>query len=146
VSPTIAILNATLLVGNPCGDMVVANSSGEPVTDEQWRVATEHCSGEELIPIPSRDGLRLELSIRYGSRTPVGSAYSYTGEKTRQYETPVFVVYNLFSLQADKVTYDMQRQTIEATGNVIAANELGVTQRANSMAFKIDDGQVAPLR
>jgi lipopolysaccharide assembly outer membrane protein LptD (OstA) len=56
------------------------------------------------------------------------------------------VVYNLFSLQADKVTYDIQRQTIEATGNVIAVNELGTHQGANSMAFKIEDGQVTPLR
>jgi hypothetical protein len=146
MSPTTAILNATLLVGNPCGDMVIGNSSGESVTDEQWRAATERCRGEELIPIPSRDGLRLQLSIRYGNRTPVGHTYIYTGEKTRQYETSVFVVYNLFSLQADKVTYDIQRQTIEATGNVIAVNELGTHQGANSMAFKIEDGQVTPLR
>jgi hypothetical protein len=145
MSPTTAILNATLLVGR-CGDMVIVNSSGAPVTDEQYRAATEHCRGEELIPIPSREGLRLELSVRYGDRTLVGSTYSYTGEKTHQYETPVFVVYNLFSLQADKVTYDSQRQTIEATGNVVAVNELGATQRANSMAFKIEDGQVALLR
>jgi hypothetical protein len=48
--------------------------------------------------------------------------------------------------QSLKVTYDMQRQTIEANGNVIAVNELIATQRANSMAFRIEDGQVAPLR
>jgi len=60
-----AILNATLLVGNPCGDMIIVNYSGEPVTDEQWNAATERCRGEELIPIPSGDGLPLQLSIRY---------------------------------------------------------------------------------
>ena len=49
----------------------------------------------------------------------------YTGERTRQYQTPVFVAYNLFSLQADKVTYDAQKRTIEATGNVIAVSESG---------------------
>jgi hypothetical protein len=140
------VLNATLLVGNPCGDMIIVNSSGKPVTDEQWKAATEHCRGEELIPIPSGDGLPFQLSILYGSRTPIGSTYSYIGEKTRQYETQVFVAYNLFSLQADKVTYDPQKRTIEASGNVVAVNESGTTQRAGSMAFKIENGQVALLR
>src|SRR5437879_6048387 len=42
-APSSIILNATLLVGNPCGDMVVGNSSGEAVTDDQWKAATEHC-------------------------------------------------------------------------------------------------------
>jgi hypothetical protein len=140
------ILNATLLVGSPCGDMIVVNRSGEPVTDEQWKAATERCRREELIPIPSDDSSSLHLSIRYGSRTVLGGTYFYTGEQTRQYETPVFATYNIFSLQADKVTYDVQKRTIKASGNVIAVNERGATQRADSMAFKIDHGQVAPLR
>jgi hypothetical protein len=116
-------LNATLLVGR-----------------------TDTCGGEELIPIPSGDGLPFKLSVRYGSRTTVGSTYSYIGEKTPQYEAPVFAVYNLFSLQADKVTYDVEKRTMEASGNVVAVNELGTSQRADSMVFKIENGQVAPLR
>jgi lipopolysaccharide assembly outer membrane protein LptD (OstA) len=67
-------------------------------------------------------------------------------QETRRYETQVFVAYNLFSLQADKVTYDPQKRTIEASGNVVAVNESGTTQRAGSMAFKIENGQVALLR
>lgn len=145
-SPGTVILNATLLVGSPCGDLIVVNSSGEPVTDEQWKAATERCKGEEVIPIPSDDGLQLQLSIRYGSRTPVGSSYSYTGERTAQYETPVFVTYNLFSLQADSVNYDAQKRTIEAKGNVIATNEPGATQRADAMTFKIENGQAMPIQ
>lgn len=145
-SPSTAILNATLLVGNPCGDMIMVNSSGQPVTDEQWKAATERCRGEELIPIPSDDGERLQLSIRYGNRIPNGGNYSYTGETTPHYQTPVFVAYNLFSLQADKVTYDVQKRTIEANGNVIAVNESGTIQRANSMAFKIANGHVALIQ
>jgi len=73
-------------------------------------------------------------------------SYSYTGERTREYHTPVFVAYNLFSLQADKVSYDVQKRTIEASGNVIAVNESGASQRADSMALKIENGQVTPLR
>ncbi len=145
-SPSSAILNITLLIGNPCGDMIIVNSSGDTLTDEQRKTATERCRGEELIAIPSGDGLPLQLSIRYGIRTPSGGTYAYTGERTRQYQTPVFVAYNLFSLQADKVTYDAQKRTIEATGNVIAVSESGATQRADSMALKIENGQVARIR
>ena len=87
-----------------------------------------------------------KLSVRYGSRTIVDSTYSYIGERTPQYEAPVFVAYNLFSLQADKVTYDAEKRTIEASGNVVAVNESGASQRADSMVFKIENGRVAPLR
>ena len=87
-----------------------------------------------------------ELSIRYGSRTPNGSTYSYGGEKTRQYESPVLVSYNLFSLQADMVTYDVKHGTIAASGSVVMADELGATQRAESATFKIEDGQVSKLK
>jgi len=145
-SPATVVLNATLLVGNPCGHMIIVNGSGEPVTDEQWEAATEHCRREELISIPSVNGLPFQPSILYGSRTPIGATYSYAGEKTPQYETPVFVAYNLFSLRADKVTYDAQKRIIEASGNVVAVNETGATQRADSMSFKIENGQVALLR
>jgi hypothetical protein len=145
-SPVSAVLNATLLVGDPCGHMLIVNSSGEPVTDEQRKAATENCRREELIQIPSDEGMPFQLSIRYESRTLVGSTYSYIGEKSHQYEAPVFVAYNLFSLQADKVTYDVEKRTIEASGSVVAVNEVGTTQRADSMIFKIENGQVALLR
>jgi hypothetical protein len=107
---------------------------------------TDTYGGEQLIPIPSQSGLPFKLSIRYRSRTTVGSTYSYIGEKTPQYEAPVFVVYNLFSLQADKVSYDVEKRTIEASGSVVAVNELGTSQRADFMVFKIENGQVVPLR
>jgi hypothetical protein len=144
-SPVVAIVNATLLVGVSC-DLVVANGSEEPGTNEQWKAAAENCRHEELIQIPSGDGIPFQLSILYGSRTPVGSTYSYIGEKTPQYEAPVFVAYNLFSLQADKVTYDVEKRTIEASGKVIAVDELGTSQRADSMVFKIENCQVVTLR
>jgi hypothetical protein len=140
------VLDVTLFVGDRCGDMFIVNSSGEPVTDEQWRAATENCRREELISIPSGDGMPFQLSILYGSRTPVGNTSSYIGEKTPQYQATVFVAYNLFSLQADRVIYDQQERTIEASGHVIAIDESGATSRADSMVFKIENGQVVLLR
>jgi hypothetical protein len=144
-SPVSAVMNATLLVGPPCGDMVMIR--GTQVTAEQERgISTDDCEREDLIRVPSGNGMPFQLSILYGSRALVGSMYSYIGEKTHEYESPVFVAYNLFSLQADKVSYDAEKQTIEASGNVVAVNELGTTQRANSMVFKIENGQVTLLR
>jgi hypothetical protein len=49
-SPNAAILNATLLVGKPCGDMIIVDGSGERVRDDQWKVAPEHCRREEDNP------------------------------------------------------------------------------------------------
>jgi hypothetical protein len=144
--PINPILNATLLVGDPCGDMIVVNRSGEPVTDEQWKAAREHCRREELIPIPSEGGVPFQLSIRSGTRSPIGNTNSYSGEKTSQYEVPVFVAYNLFSLRADKVIYDAKKRTIDASGNVVVVNESGSTQRSDSMAFRIKDSQVVLFR
>lgn len=109
-SPVSAVINATLLVGPPCGDGIMIR--GTQVTAEQEMVSTDDCEREDLIQVPSGNGMPFQLSILYGSRTPVGNTYSYTGEKTPQYAAPVFVAYNLFSLQADRVTYDVEKRTI----------------------------------
>jgi hypothetical protein len=140
-SPTTAVLNATLSIGNPCGDMVIGNSSGRPVTDEEMRAATEHCRRDEVFEIPAADGAKFQLSIRYGSREGQGTAHSYTGEKTRQYETPVFVAYNLFSLRADKVAYDEKSRIVEASGNVVVEDESGTSRPADHASFKMVDGR-----
>jgi hypothetical protein len=144
VSP--ATLDATLLVGDPCGERIIVDSSGAPVTEQDIKAATEACRHEELVSIPSGDGLQLELSIRYGSRTRIGDVCSYVGEKTQQYQAPVFVTYDLFSLQADTVTYNLQTQIVEASGHVIAVIESAATQSSRSMMFKIENGRVVQVR
>jgi hypothetical protein len=141
-SPSIFILDVTLLVGDLCGDIIEVNGSGEPLTAEQWKAAKEECRGEELIPIPSADGLPFQLLIRYGSRKTIREIHSYTGEKTSQYQAPVFLTYNLFSLQAYELTFDAKNRTIMAHGNVVAVDESGSTKRAYIMSFKIENGQV----
>ena len=142
MAPTTAVLNATLRVGNPCGDVVVANSSGGPATDEQMKEATDRCSGEDLFTIPAEESVKFQLSIRYGSREADGSTYSYAGEKPRQYQTPVFVAYNLFSLRADRVTYDDKSRIVEASGNVIVEDESGTSRPPDYVSFKMAEGRV----
>jgi hypothetical protein len=141
-SPASAILNVTLLVENSCGDAIIVDSSGESFTADQWKAATIRCRGEDRILIPSNDGLPLQLFIRYGTRKAIGEIHSYTGEKTGQYQAPVFLTYNLFSLRAYELTYDAKNRMIVAHGNVVAVNELGSTIRAYLMTFKIENDQV----
>jgi hypothetical protein len=144
-APVGAVINATLLVGPPCGDMVLVRGT-HPTAEQQLGISTDACEREDLIRVPSRSGMPFQLSILYGNRTRAGGTYSYIGEKTPQYAAAVFVAYNLFSLQADKVTYDVENRTIEASGNAVAVSESGATHRGDSMVFKVENGQVAPLR
>jgi hypothetical protein len=145
-APSNIILNATLLVGDPCGDMIVVNSSGEPATNEQYIAATEHCRREQYISVPSKDGVPFELSIRYENRATVGNDFSYAGERTGIYKGPVFVAYNLFSLRADEVVYSPAKRTMKARGHVLVTNESGAEQHTNSAIFRIEDGRAIPLQ
>jgi hypothetical protein len=144
-SPDRAVINATLMVGPPCGDGVRIRGTQATAEQEQG-ISTDACEREDLIRVLSDNKVPFQVSILYGSRTPVGSTYTYLGEKTPEYAAPVFVAYNLFSLQADKIIYDVENRTIEASGNVVSVNELGTTHHADSMVFKVEDGQVALLR
>jgi lipopolysaccharide assembly outer membrane protein LptD (OstA) len=102
--------------------------------------------GEEFLPVPSNDGVPFQLYVHYVSRGQTEQTYMYAGDNYPPYKNPVFVAYNLFSLQADKVKYDAQSQALEANGNVVVKNESGATQRADSVTFSIKNGQVARLR
>jgi lipopolysaccharide assembly outer membrane protein LptD (OstA) len=61
-------------------------------------------------------------------------------------EDPVFVAYDLFSLQADHVSFNAKQRKIEASGDVVVTNESGETRHADSMAFKVEDGRAIPLQ
>jgi|ERR1022692_1024402 hypothetical protein len=144
-SPTSLTFNIVL----PGGKIV--DRVETPATPEQIATANRASTvdlpyyGEELLPVPSSDGVPHEIYIRYTRGKRADKSHSYTGEKA-PYEDPVFVAYNLFSLQADRVTYDEKSRIIEASGNVVVADGLGTTQRADAMSFEIDDGRATRLR
>ena len=122
------------------------NNAGGDTTPEEWAAARkELCLHEDFFPTPSRDGVPFELYIRYGKHTPVRDRYTYTGEKVPN-DDPVFVAYNLFSLRADEVTYVATSRMIKASGNLVAIDESGATQRADSMSFNIENGKATPVR
>jgi hypothetical protein len=101
--------------------------------------------GEEFVPLPSKDGVPFQLFVRYFRRTAIDDSLEYTGE-TIPYEEPVFVAYNLFSLQADHVILDVKRRTLKARGNVVMSDEAGTMQRPETISLSIEDGHATPLR
>jgi hypothetical protein len=132
------ILNAMLLVGSSCGEWVISNRPGHGLA-----TALEACRYRDLFPLPSDDGSPLVLAIRYGKRTETDTGYAYSGENTGEYQAPVFVTYDLFSLQGESVTYDPQGRTIRATGHVSWSAGSSETKRADATQFRIDkDGFV----
>ena len=101
--------------------------------------------GEEFLPVPSKAGVPFQVYVRYTKRASMGDSLDYAGEKT-PYEDPVFIAYNLFSLRADHVIFNMKRKTLDASGNVVVSDETGTVQRAESVSLNIEDGHATPLR
>jgi hypothetical protein len=122
-----------------CGDMVIV-----PTTDAAIDAATEFCRHEDTFSLPGKKGDGFAISIQYESRTSIRNGYVYegAGPPARQ---PIFLAYNLFSLCADHLVYDVKQKTIEASGNVSVQDE-SVQQKADSMTFKFKEGQVVRLR
>lgn len=144
-APTSPVFDVTLPVQSTC-DIVVVNSSGGSATPDEWVAAEkERCLKEDFLSIASKEGIPFQLYIRYVTHTVIGDKSTYAGWKN-PYEDPVFVSYNLFSLWADTVTYDAKKQAIEASGNVAVVDESGTKHRADSMSFKIENGQAVPLQ
>lgn len=79
------------------------------------------------------EGVSLELFVRYYSRRRSNGERVYDGE----FRNPVLVAFNLFTLTADHVTYDIASRTLLGTGNVTTANGAGPSTHANSMKFRI---------
>jgi hypothetical protein len=152
-------------IGGSC-DLVGPVGGPHPTAD----TARSVCGGWDFFPVPSEDGVAFEIFIRFQSGRTIDHKEVYSiREPIIGYELPplgqtipddwqahsrrvvfdvgipVFVAYNLFTLRADKVVYDAQGRTLEATGNVVADSAEGSTQRADSMKFRIENGQATPL-
>jgi hypothetical protein len=127
-----------------------------------WDREKNACGGADSFAIPSEDGVPFQLYVRFGRRQPTNTGYVYSapvdfsvipepsyvyrsGRNPPTLGTPVFVAYNLFTLRADHVTYDEKNQTLHANGKVVVVNEKGETQRADSMTFRVENGEATPL-
>jgi hypothetical protein len=141
-SPTSLTLDVTLDPEGPTCERVSALSRAPSTPDDGETV----CGGENFFPVPSNDNVPFELFIRFRTRRTTDKGFAYNiGRDWPGWTTPVFVAYNLFTLRADHVIYNMQTRILHATGNVVNVNAGGETQRADSITFKIEDGQASPL-
>jgi hypothetical protein len=143
-SPTSVTLNVTLDPPNPNCEpgYGVGPSASAPAPDRGEIV----CGGRDRFPIPSNDDIPFELFIRFRTRRNSDTGFVYnTGRDLPGWTTPVFVAYNLFTLQADHVAYNLETRTLQATGNVVVVSAGGETQKAGSLTFKIENGQAARL-
>jgi len=140
----------------------LANPPPDSHVSEQDRIKNA-CGGQDIFPLPSEDGAPFQLLIRFGTREPTDNGYAYSApvdfsaipEPSYVYRsgwnpptlgTPVFVACNLFTLRADHVTYDEKNRTLHANGKVVVVNEKGESQRADSMTFRIENGDAIPLQ
>ena len=129
-------LNVSLLVASTCDPVIIG-----PATGQDWAAAEkEFCQHEDFFEAPSTDGVPYQVYIRYVKRSAVGDRHSYASAKFPN-EDRVFLVYNLFSLQADEVAYDEKSRTVEASGNVIVDDETGTSPPVQSLTFKMIEGR-----
>ena len=98
------------------------------------------CQASHVFAAPSADGTPFQIYIRCLAQWKTDRGYRYGAA-----HNPVFVAYNLFTIRADHVAYDEQNRTLAATGNVVVQNVDGSSQRADSMTFKIENGEATPL-
>jgi hypothetical protein len=119
------------------------------------------CGGSASFPVPSEDGVPFEILIRFGRREPAANGYVYSAawklakEPSYIYKsgstspselgTQVFVAYNLFTLLADHVTYDAQKQILRANGHCTVESPDGTTKRADSVTFKFENGEAVSV-
>lgn len=143
-SPASLVLDIALetYIRSSCDLGVPPSSTHIPDADD----AKDACGGRDFLPLPSDDGVPFQLLVEYESRKRTDRGYAYSARPLLpRPATPVFVAYNLFTLQAHHVVYDVQGRTLKATGDVVATNADGATQRADSMTFKIENGEAIPL-
>jgi len=98
----------------------------------------------DFFSIPSDDGVPFRLYISYVKRIRTDYSYDYAGDCDPPYDDPVFVAYNLFSLRANTVLYDMESRRLDARGNVVVEDESG-KRSAASMSFRVENGRVMAL-
>ncbi|MGA7223476.1 MAG: hypothetical protein WA603_08700 [Candidatus Acidiferrales bacterium] len=117
--------------------------SCEPLLPAPGSVPADFSPCQELhvFPAPSADGTPFQIYIRFLAQWKTDRGYRYGAD-----HNPVFVAYNLFTLRAERVVYDAQNRTIEATGNVIEQNVDGSTWHADAVTVKFENGQATPVQ
>jgi Carboxypeptidase regulatory-like domain len=146
-SPKTIVLNVTLYPPLPScdpGSITVTRPDGTPETETAGapKDLRDECAGWDRLPVPSNEDVSFELLVRYSSRLRRDGERIYNSG----FLSPVVVAFNLFTLTADHVTYDLASRTLLATGNVTTTNGSAGSTHANSMKFRIVNDSVLRLR
>jgi hypothetical protein len=147
-SPTNIVLNASLYPARVSCDVALTppESGADSSVATRVDIAKMVCGGLDSFDAPANDGTPFQLYIQYPRSQPNANGYVYSSDRvTTNTRTPVLVAYNLFYLEANTVVYDVKTQTIEATGSVVTADGSGTTRHADSIRFKIENGEAFPL-
>ena len=126
---------ATIIVRRPDGTTEKTETVGTP---DDLR---DECGGWDRFPIFSGEGGSFELLVRYSGRVRRDGERIYNGG----FRNPVLVAFNLFTLTADQVTYDLANRTLLATGNVTTTNGSAGSAHANSMKLRVATDSVLRL-
>ncbi len=145
-SPKTIVLDVTLYPPLPsCDPGTIIERRPDGTTRSEIHPAPDtlrdECGGWDRFPLPSDEGVPFELLVRYSNRLRRDSERIYKGG----FQNPVFVAFNLFTLTADHVTYDMASQTLVAAGNVTVTKGSAGSTHANSMKFRIANDSVLRL-
>ena len=100
------------------------------------------CWGEEFFPVPSSDGVPLEVDLFGLVLVTDHDACSFNHPRKEHRE---FATFNLLSVHADRVVYHPSERILEASGNVVIEDESG-ERRQGAARFEIGDGQARELR
>jgi hypothetical protein len=133
-SPGQIVLNADLYFSRDSCDTVQSGEDRKNV-----------CGGEDVFPVPLKNGIPLTLYVRFPARGIAYRGLVYTTDPVGMPDVPVFVAYNLFSMTADEVTYDSATQALEARGNVVFDDGYGHTHHSDSVKFRIENGKAVSI-
>jgi hypothetical protein len=142
-------LNATLLPGRTSCDTGVLWRPGSPPPslEQQLETRKNACGYFDLFDLRAKDETPFQLYIRYPRRSSVNGNYIYAGDwVATNLEVPVLAEYNLFTLTADRVTFDAKQHILSAVGRVVTIDESGLEMHSESSSFKIEDGQAIPVQ
>jgi Carboxypeptidase regulatory-like domain len=104
------------------------------------------CGGaRDTFPAPEGN-TPFEIAIRYQSRrkTDLGFVY-YVAKTAPSYDPQVEVAYNVFTLHANRVVFDVRDHTVSASVYVISEWADGATKRAESLRVKLANGQATVI-
>jgi hypothetical protein len=137
-APANLVINASLGLERTTCDAVAYGDTPQQLIESR----KDACGGDDIVPMPARDGTPFELLIRYPARQLERYGFLYEGNE----RNPIEVSYNLLFLRADQVIYVAKQHEIVASGHVAIEDSSGKTQHSKNVHLMFQDGVAAQFR